>query len=175
MVQFATAAYVLPAVDDSPQWLARLDHYQSERHRPSWRYVYDSRRTLPQDTAFPGFVQEDAFSHHNFLFADAYTFSSTYTNEFRFSYSRPDVNLSTTWPGSAPQTNTLPQISIANVSAPGGPRPTDNSIAATTFSSRRPKPSLQAATPSVTEWRPGETVAQQLVRNYFRPSGGREN
>ncbi len=119
MVQFATAAYVLPAVDDSPQWLARLDHYQSERHRLSWRYVYDSRRTLPQDAVFPGFVQENAFSHHNFLFADSYTFSPTYTNEFRFSYSRPDVNLSTTWPGSAPQANTLPQISIAHVSAPG--------------------------------------------------------
>lgn len=119
MVQFATAAYVLPAFDDSQQWLARLDHYQSERHRLSGRYLYDSRHTLPQDAAFPGFVQEDAFSHHNFLFADSYTFSSTYTNEFRFSYSRSDVNLSTTWPGSVPQANTLPQISIANVSAPG--------------------------------------------------------
>ncbi len=41
-VQFATAAYVLPAVNDDPQWLARIDHYQSEAHRLSWRYSYDS-------------------------------------------------------------------------------------------------------------------------------------
>lgn len=31
-VQFATAAYILPAVNHGPQWLGRIDHYQSERH-----------------------------------------------------------------------------------------------------------------------------------------------
>ena len=121
-VQFATAAYVLPSINDGPQWLARIDHIQSERHRLSWRYTYDSRITLPQNQSsppFPGFVQEDAFRHQNFLFADSYTFSPSYTNEFRFAYTRPDVNLYTTWPGSAPQASTLPQITIANVSAPG--------------------------------------------------------
>jgi hypothetical protein len=118
-VQFATAAYALPSVDDGPQWLARVDHYQSERHRLSWRYVYDSRQIFPQAAPFPGFAQEDTFSHHNFLFADTYTFGPSYTNEFRFSFERPDVNLNTTWPGSAPQARTLPQITIANISAPG--------------------------------------------------------
>jgi hypothetical protein len=118
-VQFATAVYVLPSVNDGPQWLARVDHNQSDRHRLSWRYTYDSRHVLPVAASFPGFVQEDAFSHHNFLFADSYTFGPSYTNEFRFSYGRPDASLNTTWLGSVPLAQTLPQITIGNVSAPG--------------------------------------------------------
>lgn len=119
VVQFATAAYVLPAVDDGPQWFARIDHYRSERHRLSWRYVYDSRHDFPDVAPFPGFAQEDWFSHHNFLFADSYTFGPSYTNEFRFSYARPEVHLDATWPGSIPQARTAPAITIAGVSAPG--------------------------------------------------------
>jgi hypothetical protein len=122
-VQFAAAAYVLPAITDGPQWLARMDHYQSEKHRLSWRYTYDSRLTLPAILAsavtFPGFVQESAFSHHNFLFSDSYTFGPSYTNEFRFSYGRPDSSNLVTWPGSVPQALTLPAITITNISAPG--------------------------------------------------------
>ena len=122
-VQFATAAYVLPAISDGPQWLARMDHYQSAKHRVSWRYTYDSQLTLPAGIAsavtFPGFVQESSYSHHNFLFADSYTFGPTYTNEFRFSYSRPDSNNLVPWPGSVPQALTLPNIVITSVAAPG--------------------------------------------------------
>src|SRR5262247_1318523 len=78
-VQFATAAYVLPSISDGPQWLARIDHYQSEKHRLSWRYSYDSQLNLPGNptmgtVGFPGFVQEITYSHHNFLFADSYAF-----------------------------------------------------------------------------------------------------
>jgi hypothetical protein len=115
-VQFASAAYVLPSTNDGPQWLARIDHFQSEKHRLSWRYSYDSQLNLPGTVAFPGFVQENAFSHHNFLFADSYTFGPSYTNEFRFSYGRPDVSTLTTWPGSSPLAFTLPSIAINNVS-----------------------------------------------------------
>src|SRR5215510_721370 len=93
-VQFATAAYVLPSINDGPQWLARIDHYQSEKHRLYWRYSYDSHLNLPGNAtntvSFPGFVQETTYSHHNFLFADSYTFGPSYTNEIRFSYGRPD-------------------------------------------------------------------------------------
>ena len=39
---------------------------------------------------FPGFVGEQAYSHYNVVFSDSYTFSPSYTNEFRFSYERPD-------------------------------------------------------------------------------------
>jgi hypothetical protein len=117
-VLFAIAPYVLPSINDGPQWLFRTDHNPSERHRLSWRYTYDSRHARPEAAPFPGFVQENSSSHHNFLFADSYTFSPTYTNEFRFSYGRPDVNLFATWPGSSPLAGTLPQIQITNVSAP---------------------------------------------------------
>ncbi len=122
-VQFATAAYVLPAINDGPQWLTRVDHYQSEAHRLSWRYSYDSQLNLPSSggntVPFPGFVQENTYSHHNFLFADSYTFGPSYTNEFRFSYGRPDVSAAITWPGSVPLARTLPNIGIANVASPG--------------------------------------------------------
>jgi outer membrane receptor protein involved in Fe transport len=118
-VYFATAAYSLPANDHSPELLARIDYYQSEKHRLTWRYTYDARHTVPQDVSFPGFVQEDRFRHQNLLFTDSYTLTPTYLNEFRFSYARPDARLYATWPGSAPAAQMLPNIQIANVSAPG--------------------------------------------------------
>jgi Carboxypeptidase regulatory-like domain/TonB dependent receptor-like, beta-barrel len=120
--QFATATYVLPAMNDGPQWLARIDHFQSEKHRLSWRYTYDSHIALPSVTGsvpFPGFVQEDSYRDQNSLFADSYTIGPSYTNEFRFSYGRPDVRFATTWPSSVPLAQTLPSLTIANVSAPG--------------------------------------------------------
>jgi hypothetical protein len=123
-VQFATAAYVLPSINDGPQWLARIDHYQSEAHRLSWRFLYDSHLTLPMRggstvVTFPGFVGEQEYTHYNFAFADSYTFCPSYTNEFRFSYERPDGRFGVIWPGSAAQAQTLPAIAIANVAAPG--------------------------------------------------------
>jgi hypothetical protein len=126
VVQFATAAYALPAINDGPQWLARVDHYQSEAHRLSWRYSFDSQVILPGTTtpdgiSFPGFIQQNASSHHNFLFADSYTFGPSYTNEFRFSYGRPDVTVGVTWAGSVSAAHVLPNIAIANISSPGVP------------------------------------------------------
>jgi hypothetical protein len=112
-VEFATGAYVLPAIKDGPQWLARLDRYQSEAHRLSWRYSYDSQLSLPgPPVPFPGFLQENTLSHHNFLFADSYTFGPSYTNEFRFSYGRPDLRNGNIWPGSIPLARTLPRINF---------------------------------------------------------------
>src|SRR5262249_52153890 len=121
-VQFAAAPFTMPAISDGPQWLARVDHYQSEAHRLSVRYTYDSRIVLPRGTgsvSFPGFVQEDTYNHQNLLFADSYTFGPSFTNEFRFAYGRPGAANYVTWPGSSPLAATLPSITIANVSAPG--------------------------------------------------------
>jgi Carboxypeptidase regulatory-like domain/TonB dependent receptor len=123
-VQFATASYVLPGINDGPQWLGRIDHYQSEAHRLSLRFSYDSRLNLPMHNgstvvSFPGFVGEQAYSHYNAIFSDSYTFGPSYTNEFRFSYERPDGQFGVTWPGSNPLALTLPAITITNVAAPG--------------------------------------------------------
>ena len=65
-VQFASRAYVLPSTNDGPQWLARMDHYQSEAHRLSWRFLYDSHLTLPMRNAstaisFSGFCWRAEF------------------------------------------------------------------------------------------------------------------
>src|SRR5215472_1151760 len=123
-VQFATGAYVLPATVDGPQWLVRADHYQSEAHRLSWRYSRDSQIDLPASlsgaVAFPGFVQQSTYSHQNFLFADSYTFSAAYTNEFRFSFTRPDSRSNVPWPGSVPLALTLPKINFPSaITSPG--------------------------------------------------------
>lgn len=123
-VQFAAASYVFPSTNDGPQWLARIDHYQSEAHRLSWRFLYDSHLTLPMRNSstiitFPGFVGEQTFTHYNFAFSDSYTFGPSYTNEFRFSYERPDGRFGVIWPGSVPQAQTLPGISVATIAAPG--------------------------------------------------------
>jgi hypothetical protein len=123
-VQFATGSYVLPSINDGPQWLGRIDHYASEAHRLSLRFSYDSRLNLPMHNGspvvtFPGFVGEQEYSHYNVVFSDSYTFSPSYTNEFRFSYERPDGQFGVTWPGSVPEALTLPAISIANAAAPG--------------------------------------------------------
>ena len=125
-IQFATGSYVFPSVNDGPQWLGRIDHYQSEAHRLSLRFTYDSLLTLPcpcgsaaSVASFPGFIKEQAFTHDNAVFTDSYTFGPSYTNEFRFSYERPDALLGTPWPGSVPAAQTLPGITITNVTAPG--------------------------------------------------------
>jgi hypothetical protein len=113
-VQFATGAYVLPSTSGGPQGLIRVDHYQSEAHRLSWRYSLDSQVTLPAVVAFPGFVQENSASHQNFLFSDSYTSSPNYTNEFRFSYTRPDSRSFVPSPDSVPLALTLPRINFPN-------------------------------------------------------------
>jgi hypothetical protein len=123
-VQFATGSYVFPSINDGPQWLGRIDHYQSEAHRLSLRFSYDSRLNLPQRNGsnivtFPGFVGEQEFSHYNSVFADSYTFGPSYTNEFRFSFERTDGRFGVTWPGSIPLALTLPVITITSVAAPG--------------------------------------------------------
>ncbi len=125
-VQFATGSYVFPSVNDGPQWLGRIDHYQSEAHRLSLRFTYDSLLTLPCVCgsaggliSFPGFIKEQDLHHDNVVFTDSYTFGPSYTNEFRFSYGRPDALLGTPWPGSVPAAQTLPGITITNVAAPG--------------------------------------------------------
>ncbi|MGH8247789.1 MAG: carboxypeptidase regulatory-like domain-containing protein, partial [Gammaproteobacteria bacterium] len=87
-IQFAAAALALPATNDGPQWLMRLDHHRSNAHRFSLRFVYDSRVDTPRSVNFPGFINDQAAQNQNVLFADTYTFSSSFTNEFRFSYAR---------------------------------------------------------------------------------------
>jgi hypothetical protein len=123
-VQFATGSYVLPTINDGPQWLGRIDHYESEAHRLSLRFSYDSRLNLPMHNgstvvSFPGFIGEQAYSHYNAIFSDSYTFSPSYTNEFRFSYEKPDGQFGVIWPGSVPQAKVLPSIGITNVAGPG--------------------------------------------------------
>jgi outer membrane receptor protein involved in Fe transport len=121
-VQFATAPLGLPTSNEGPQWLVRSDHHLgSEAHRLSWRYIYDSRVRAPQDVLFPGFILDTAERNQNFLFSDSYTFGPSYTNEFRFSYGRLHADQSRISPQSVPLAQTLPRITIQNISSPGVP------------------------------------------------------
>src|SRR5216684_4340527 len=122
-VQFAPSPYVLPAINGGPQWLVRFDHYLSEAHRLSARYIRDSRVNSPAagGVYFPGFILDGAFRNQNFLFHDSYTFGPSYTNEFRFSYGKLDADASRISPLSVPLSQTLPYITIPNISSPGVP------------------------------------------------------
>jgi outer membrane receptor protein involved in Fe transport len=124
-VQFASGSLVVPAVNDGPQGLVRLDHYRSEAHRISARYINDSRLNSPSspiDTGvrFPGFITEEAAGNQNFLLADSYTFSSSFTNELRFSYGRLRADGPARHSArSVAAAATLPEFVIPNIAAPG--------------------------------------------------------
>ena len=122
VVQFATAPLALSASNRGPEWLARLDHNLSEAHRLAFRYIYDSRTNAPVTVYFPGFVTDNSAQNQNFLFTDHYTFSPSWTNEFRFSYGRQDAdNPERISPRSIAEARTLPRIRITNglVASPG--------------------------------------------------------
>jgi hypothetical protein len=87
-VQFATASLTFPATDDSPEWLLRFDHYVSENHRLSGRYIYDSRTTTPVTVLFPGFITDTGEKNQNILLSDSATLSPSYTNELRLVYDK---------------------------------------------------------------------------------------
>src|SRR5215831_10837033 len=70
VVQFASAPLGLPASNAGPQWLVRLDHNRSEKHRLSLRYIYDSRTNSPTIVYFPGFFLDQAAKNQNVLFTD---------------------------------------------------------------------------------------------------------
>ena len=79
---------------------SRIDHYQSEAHRFSWRFPYDSHDSpmIPTVVAFPVLFEQNSATI-KFPFSDSYTFWPSYTNEFRFSYARPDSRGFVPWPG----------------------------------------------------------------------------
>jgi hypothetical protein len=84
-VVFAAAPLGISKTSEGPEWLIRFDHSQSEAHRLSARYIYDSRLNSPNSVQFPGFILDNGARNHDFQFTDSYTFGPTYTNEFRFS------------------------------------------------------------------------------------------
>jgi hypothetical protein len=119
VVQFATAPLALSASNSGPEWLARLDHNLSEAHRLAFRYIRDHTTNAPVSVYFPGFVTDNSAQNQNFLFTDHYTFSPSWTNEFRFSYGRQDAdNPEQISSRSVPEARTLPSIVIGP--QPGG-------------------------------------------------------
>jgi len=119
VVQFATAPLVLPVSDGGPQWLVLLDHNLSEEHHLAFRYIHDSRTNSPTNVYFPGFILDNGAQNQNFLFTDHYTFSPSWTNEFRFSYARLDAVEQQISPQSVPEARTLPLLTISSINAPG--------------------------------------------------------
>jgi hypothetical protein len=116
VVQFATAPFALSQSNGGPEWLARLDHNLSEAHRLAFRYIRDSSTFAPRNVFFPGFITEYHAENQNFLFTDHYTFSASWTNEFRFSYGRQDaVRPEGISSRSVPEAHTLPNLVISPV------------------------------------------------------------
>jgi len=120
-VTFGSASLALPASVEGPQWLGRLDHSVSGFHQLSLRFIYDSRINSPISVPFPGFVLEQAAQNQNLLFADHYTFSPTWTNEFRFSFARQQADdPQRISEQSIPAARSLPGISFGtSLNAPG--------------------------------------------------------
>jgi outer membrane receptor protein involved in Fe transport len=123
-VQFATAPLALVESQGGPQWLVRLDHNLSEAHHLAFRYIYGSDADSPSSVTFPGFVTDNDRRNQNFLFADRYTFSPSWTNEFRFSYARSEWETGRIAPQSVPEARWFPRIGISPIghvliSAPG--------------------------------------------------------
>lgn len=118
-VEFATAPVALPQTNDGPEWLVRFDHYRSEAHRLSGRYISDSKLTSPLNVLFPGFIADGGATNQNFLFTDSYTFGPSFTNEFRFCYGRLEADQARISPLSGPLAGTMPRIIITNIASPG--------------------------------------------------------
>jgi hypothetical protein len=119
-VDFGAAIRASPRATDNREWLARIDHHWSEKHRLSARYIYDSALTSPAGESYPGYiVNSGGERNQNVLIADSYTFGPSYTNELRFAYGRLNVDPASIASGSAAAAWTLPPLQIANVSAPG--------------------------------------------------------
>jgi hypothetical protein len=91
-VQFATAPLALSQSNGGPEWLVRMDHNLSDAHRLAFRYIRDAHTDDPVKVYFPGFITDQTLGNQNLLFTDHYTFSPNWTNEFRFSFGRQEVN-----------------------------------------------------------------------------------
>jgi len=118
-VEFAAATLALPDTSEGPQWLIRMDHHRSDAHRLSWRYIRDSRVDTPSSVFFPGFIEDSAARNRNFLFTDSYTFGPSFTNEFRFSYGRLEVDSTRISPQSVPVASAPPRLQIPNIAQLG--------------------------------------------------------
>ena len=119
IVQFATAPLALSRSGGGPESLARLDHNLSLAHRLAFRYLHDASNASPKTIYFPGFVTENGGQNHNLLFTDHYTFSPSWTNEFRFSYARQQFDGISVSAQSVAEARTLPRISVTSIATPG--------------------------------------------------------
>ena len=121
---FGTALVGIPLHDGRPQWMLCFDHNFSQAHQASARYIYGSGFTspdrvfLPTGVFFPGYIADFSWRNQNFLITDTYTIRPTWTNEFRFSYSRLPYSESIS-PRSVPLAASLGKITIPNVDTPG--------------------------------------------------------
>lgn len=120
---FGTTAVGIPLSDQRRQALLRFDHNFSQAHQASARYIYGSGLSSPDrvfgaGVFFPGYVTDFGWRNQNFLITDTYTIRPTWTNEFRFSYSRLRYSVSIS-SRSVPLAATLFEISIPNIDTPG--------------------------------------------------------
>jgi hypothetical protein len=97
-------------------WTEALEIWEKEHFE--WLAVYPG--TFCRSQGHFRAVQSHAEKgNQNVLFTDSYTFSRTYTNEFRFSYRKLDADQDRLSSQSLALAKTLPGISITNVVSPG--------------------------------------------------------
>ncbi|HSA92810.1 MAG TPA: carboxypeptidase regulatory-like domain-containing protein [Terriglobales bacterium] len=91
--------------------VVRIDHAPSAKQAMSFRWLYDDAAQAPAFNNLEGFDRGFAGKLLSALFADTYAFSSSWTNEFRFSYGRIVFD----FPGLAPD---VFHANLANYSIP---------------------------------------------------------
>lgn len=114
-IQFGTALRTYANTLRDRQIQARIDHKLGENDQLTGRYVFgDQLDPEGGQVRFAGF--EAAFNNRisNFLLNYVRTFSPSFTNDLRLAYSRIEYGFPVI--GDDPLINTLPQISITNVS-----------------------------------------------------------
>ncbi len=118
-VQFGAANLAIPRSEENPQWLIRLDHSLSEAHRLSFRAVYYSNLDDPDTSPFPGYFTERDRRDQNYLLADSFTLSPTWTNELRLAFSRFRTNNPGISARSEAAAETVSGLNMAPVDSPG--------------------------------------------------------
>jgi Carboxypeptidase regulatory-like domain/TonB-dependent Receptor Plug Domain len=110
--------YTYTSASNNRQYVVRIDHAINESQRLSFRYNDDYGISNPSGVSSPDFIYNFEGPTKNFLVTHNYVINNGLTNEFRFSFGRIGYNFLIA-DGYSTLSNTLPQISIAGISAIG--------------------------------------------------------
>jgi hypothetical protein len=118
-VQTGLVQISAPSLSNDRQWVLHIDHKINDKQQLGIRYLDDDQIFPATAMNSPFFTRDFAGKSRNLLFTHTWVVSPSVTNEFRVSpYGLIDFNFPIS-PTDPPLAFTLPNISIANLSAVG--------------------------------------------------------